>query len=40
MTAPNPEKVAATWDIQLNCDCPKCGGYVNLLHAPDFWDGR
>lgn len=34
------ERVAATWDIQLNCDCPKCGNYVDLLTAPDFWDGR
>jgi endogenous inhibitor of DNA gyrase (YacG/DUF329 family) len=21
-------------------DCPKCGEPVDLLEAPDFWDGR
>lgn len=34
------ERVAATWSIELNCDCPKCGEYVDLLTAADFWDGR
>ena len=31
---------SAQWAVELNCDCPKCGEYVNLLDAPDFWDGR
>jgi transcription initiation factor IIE alpha subunit len=31
---------SARWAVELNCDCPKCGEYVNLLDAPDFWDGR
>lgn len=30
----------ATWSISLDVDCPHCGQYVNLLDAPDFWDGR
>ena len=30
----------ATWTVELNCDCPKCGEYVNLLDDPDFWEGR
>jgi predicted RNA-binding Zn-ribbon protein involved in translation (DUF1610 family) len=30
----------ATWVVELNCDCPKCGEYVNLLDDPDFWEGR
>lgn len=30
----------ATWDISLDCECPKCGEYVDLLRAADFWDGR
>jgi len=33
-------KVYAYWDITLDCDCPSCGEYVNLLNYPDFWDGR
>ena len=32
--------VDANWTVELNCDCPKCGEYVDLLTAPDFWDGR
>jgi Zn finger protein HypA/HybF involved in hydrogenase expression len=33
--------VIATWVVELNCDCPKCGEeYVDLLEQPDFWDGR
>ena len=30
----------ANWYISLNCDCPKCEKYVDLLEYPDFWDGR
>lgn len=37
---PTEERVAATWTIELNCDCPKCGEYVDLLTHSDFWDGR
>ena len=36
-TMSNPK---ATWLIQLNCTCPKCGEYVDLMDASDFWDGR
>lgn len=34
------KSVAATWHIELTCHCPACGQYVDLLEAPDFWDGR
>lgn len=34
------ERTTATWDISLDCECPACGEYVDLLTAPDFWDGR
>jgi hypothetical protein len=30
----------ATWSISLNCDCPACNEYVDLLNYADFWDGR
>ena len=40
MTNDKTMVVAATWTVELNCDCPACGEYVNLLDAPDFWDGR
>jgi Zn finger protein HypA/HybF involved in hydrogenase expression len=30
----------AVWDISLDCECPACKKYVNLLDYPDFWDGR
>jgi len=36
MSAP----VTATWSIELNCDCPKCDNFVDLLDYPDFWEGR
>ena len=32
--------VRATWVLELNCYCPECGEYVDLLRAQDFWDGR
>jgi hypothetical protein len=32
-------KIEATWQIELNCDCPSCKKYVNLIDTPDFWDG-
>ena len=31
-------EVSARWDISLNCDCPKCGEFVDLLLADNFWD--
>lgn len=34
------EKTQAYWNISLDCYCPKCEGYVNLLDDCDFWDGR
>lgn len=33
-------QIEAQWTVELNCDCPKCGDYVNLLDAADFWDVR
>jgi len=30
----------ATWHVSLDCDCPKCDEYVDLLDYADFWDGR
>lgn len=30
----------AIWTIELNCTCPHCEKYVDLLDYPDFWDGR
>lgn len=30
----------ATWDISLRVDCPECKEYVDLLNAPDFWEGK
>lgn len=30
----------AQWSVSLDCECPKCKELVNLLDAPDFWDGR
>jgi len=29
----------ATWTVELNCDCPGCKEWVNLLNYPDFFDG-
>ena len=34
------DTVYATWTVELNCDCPRCGEFVNLLDYADFWDGR
>lgn len=33
-------KITAQWEVQLNCYCPNCNSFVDLLEAPDFWDGR
>ena len=30
-------EVSATWNISLDCDCPECGEFVDLLQAQDFW---
>ena len=30
----------ATWTVELNCECPACHEYVDVLEYPDFWDGR
>ncbi len=35
-----PKPTRASWAISLNCDCPGCDAYVDLLEYPDFWDGR
>lgn len=41
-TSPSSDTVTveATWHIEFTCHCPACGKYVDLLEAPDFWDGR
>lgn len=31
---------AATWTIELYCECPHCEEYVDLLDDPEFWHGR
>ncbi len=31
--------VPATWSISLDCDCPSCGQYVDLLEDSEFWSG-
>lgn len=31
---------SAQWVVKLNCECPKCKKFVNLLDYPYFWDGR
>lgn len=34
------EKIAATWSVSLDADCPDCNAAVDLLYYADFWDGR
>lgn len=34
------DPVEANWTVELNCECPACKKYVDLLSYPDFWDGR
>lgn len=29
--------IQACWTVELNCECPHCEEYVNLLDDPDFW---
>lgn len=33
-------KSIATWDWQLNTQCPSCHESVDLLENPSFWKGR
>jgi endogenous inhibitor of DNA gyrase (YacG/DUF329 family) len=33
------DKITATWYLWLMANCPGCGGRVDLLDDPDFWDG-
>jgi len=40
MSEPTVSSVTAQWTVELNADCPKCKKNVDLLEAPDFWDGR
>jgi ssDNA-binding Zn-finger/Zn-ribbon topoisomerase 1 len=28
----------ATWTLELNCECPKCGEDIDLLDDSDFWE--
>jgi hypothetical protein len=30
----------ALWQLTLLATCPACQDIVDLLDAPDFWDGR
>jgi hypothetical protein len=32
--------VTATWTVELNCDCPHCGEWVDVLEGADFWDAH
>lgn len=33
-------KPVATWSLSLNCDCPACDEYVDLMDMDDFWCDR
>ena len=33
-------KMIAFWSISLDSECPLCGEDVDLLRAPDFWEGK
>lgn len=35
-----PQRVLATWNLELTCHCPACGEFVDLLDYSDFWDGK
>lgn len=39
-SSPSPRLPTATWHISLDAECPACHEYVDLLDAPDFWDGQ
>jgi len=30
--------IHAMWTVKLNCTCPKCDEWVDLLDYADFWD--
>jgi Zn finger protein HypA/HybF involved in hydrogenase expression len=30
-------KIAATWDISLDTECPNCEHYFDLADGDDFW---
>lgn len=33
-------KIDAIWSLSLDCDCPSCEEYIDLLDGEDFWDGK
>ena len=33
----SPPKTTAQWSISLDCDCPHCKEYVDLLDDTEFW---
>lgn len=33
-------ELMATWSISLDCDCPKCGDFVDLLSEDNFWEAH
>ena len=33
-------KTTATWSISLDCDCPKCGEWFDLLGGDSIWPER
>lgn len=40
MSQASTQPITATWSINLHAECPHCKEFVDLLTAPDFWDGR
>jgi uncharacterized Zn finger protein (UPF0148 family) len=40
MTEDEMANTVASWRVELNCHCPACEEYVDLLDYEDFWDGR
>ena len=44
-TVSNPVEVVvsvpvAVWNLELNCRCPKCDEYIDLLEGGDFWENN
>ena len=33
-----PKKVDAEWSLSLDCTCPHCGEYVDLVGLDDIWE--
>lgn len=33
-------EIMAQWDVSLDCRCPECHQWVDLLDYSDFWDGK